>query len=495
MIVTCEECSTQFSLDDSLIKDDGSKVRCSVCKHIFTVFPTPPESEIETPLVADFDDTAGLDEDSAEETPFEDSDFSFDSSEIDFEVEDEESPEIEFEIEDSLSFDEDQSEVADDEASPLDMEIEELDLDSEDTLDFGEDALTGDDDSFELEEFSDDDVVIPQIEDDEAHLEIELEPDDDEEIEISEPEEEAELDADFELEFDVSDDEIPDPENLDLGTDLDVEPAEDDILEDRLPDDQIDIDDQDLEISQENDFSEYDEILEQKTDPDEDTADDFEPELAEEEETPEPALVGPGEDELLARPYGTEKKSIFGTLILILILIFLLIVGAYIASLMTGYKIPVLSDVSVPFLEKTFKKKEVIQPELKPIPNQKSVNGRFVTNSTAGTLFVITGKVENPAALAYSHIQVKGALIVTGKVEAKVKTAYCGNIVTEEMLKTGNIADINKILNTKEGAHNSNVGVKPGSSIPFMVVFSDLPDKLQNFTVKVTGFKKPDPGK
>ncbi|PIE70561.1 MAG: hypothetical protein CSA22_07405 [Deltaproteobacteria bacterium] len=41
MIITCQECQTSFSLDDSLIKPSGSKVRCSVCKNIFLAYPEP----------------------------------------------------------------------------------------------------------------------------------------------------------------------------------------------------------------------------------------------------------------------------------------------------------------------------------------------------------------------------------------------------------------------------------------------------------------------
>ncbi|MBU2631823.1 MAG: DUF3426 domain-containing protein, partial [Proteobacteria bacterium] len=64
----------------------------------------------------------------------------------------------------------------------------------------------------------------------------------------------------------------------------------------------------------------------------------------------------------------------------------------------------------------------------------------------------------------------------------------------EEMLKTENILDINKLLEIKEGSHNSNVNIKPGASVPFMIVFSDLPEKLQNFTVKVANFEKANIG-
>lgn len=37
MIITCEQCGTKFHLDESLITRDAVKVRCSHCRHIFTV--------------------------------------------------------------------------------------------------------------------------------------------------------------------------------------------------------------------------------------------------------------------------------------------------------------------------------------------------------------------------------------------------------------------------------------------------------------------------
>ncbi len=39
MILTCQNCSTSFQLDESLLKPSGSKVRCSRCKHIWRARP------------------------------------------------------------------------------------------------------------------------------------------------------------------------------------------------------------------------------------------------------------------------------------------------------------------------------------------------------------------------------------------------------------------------------------------------------------------------
>ena len=39
MRIPCESCQSTFSLDDSLVKPTGTKVRCSKCRKIFKVYP------------------------------------------------------------------------------------------------------------------------------------------------------------------------------------------------------------------------------------------------------------------------------------------------------------------------------------------------------------------------------------------------------------------------------------------------------------------------
>ncbi len=46
MNVTCEKCKTVFAIDDSLIKKEGTKLRCSKCQHLFIVYsPAPAHAE------------------------------------------------------------------------------------------------------------------------------------------------------------------------------------------------------------------------------------------------------------------------------------------------------------------------------------------------------------------------------------------------------------------------------------------------------------------
>ncbi len=83
MIVQCEKCESRFNLDESLLKEEGSKVRCSQCRHVFSVRPpSAEEAEPQSPSVLQelgeetviLDSPPGLDsgsgEDQGRETPY-----------------------------------------------------------------------------------------------------------------------------------------------------------------------------------------------------------------------------------------------------------------------------------------------------------------------------------------------------------------------------------------------------------------------------------------
>ncbi|MCK5687142.1 DUF3426 domain-containing protein, partial [bacterium] len=306
-------------------------------------------------------------------------------------------------------------------------------------------------------------------------------------------------DDDFELEFDVEEDiDLKDEDmSLEIESDEENEPVvtydEEDQVEQTGQDKFESIEEDIPVITLEDDFSEYDDVLDQETEPE--LTETLEEESIERDGLKEEEILIPQEEinpSLASVPSSRvkKKKSVIGTPILILLLICLLGAGAYIASVMTGYKIPYISDIKIPYVDKYLKKPVPKVIDVKPVPNQKSVNGRFVTNEKTGTLFVITGRVDNISNIVYSHIQVQGTLITKGQKEEKRKNVFCGNILTEEMLKTGDIAEINKILVVKTGNNNLNVKIKPKTSVSFMIVFSELPEKLENFTVKVIGFDK-----
>ncbi|MBF0574012.1 MAG: DUF3426 domain-containing protein, partial [Desulfamplus sp.] len=195
------------------------------------------------------------------------------------------------------------------------------------------------------------------------------------------------------------------------------------------------------------------------------------------------------EDSIL---FDRHKSSALGIKKIIPIILIIILIAGFAASIMMGVKNPYLSAIT-PYIEKIPYINKILSPKPEPIkltPDQKSVSGKFITNTISGTLFVITGQVTNHSKTICKDIKIEGTLIATNKVKVKTKTVLCGNIIPEEQLKTLDMNGINSILYSSDG--NKKFTVDPGKSIPFMVVFSDFPDNLENFTVVVTDFKQAD---
>ncbi len=143
MIVTCNNCESSFKIDDSLIKDAGSKVRCSKCSSVFVVYPETPASEtadetedfaleMEEGLGADLDfdekdDDLAMAESSDDELPDLEDMLDLDEGEPE-EEEMAEAASDELELDLDLDLDADEDAIA---AEKPDLEEEEVDLDTE----------------------------------------------------------------------------------------------------------------------------------------------------------------------------------------------------------------------------------------------------------------------------------------------------------------------------------------------------------------------------
>ena len=46
---------------------------------------------------------------------------------------------------------------------------------------------------------------------------------------------------------------------------------------------------------------------------------------------------------------------------------------------------------------------------------------------------------------------------------------------------------INKRLSNRLGDNKSNMEIKPGGELPFMIIFSNLPEDLEEFSIEVAG--------
>lgn len=174
-------------------------------------------------------------------------------------------------------------------------------------------------------------------------------------------------------------------------------------------------------------------------------------------------------------PVKKKKRSGKGILFL---LILVLLGGAgylfYAVSYM-GIEIPYLSDY------------------LNPKPKDPAgvlniatldINSKFIENDKSGRLFVVTGNVRNGKDTARRLIRLQGKLFTKGKVLAKTEFTYGGVSLKDQEISQQALADIKKKINSPSGPAAA-VKVLPGQTVPFMIVFSDLPEGLDEFAIEV----------
>ena len=148
-----------------------------------------------------------------------------------------------------------------------------------------------------------------------------------------------------------------------------------------------------------------------------------------------------------------------------------------------GYILLNSMGIPIPFISKPAPSK-VQDPgnfKIKPF----DISSKFVDNSKIGKFFVITGKVKNEYPAARGSIQVVGKLYTKDKVMAKEETVFCGNILSDVDLASAEPATIQERLQNRSGDNGANLKLAPGDAISFMIVFSSLPDNLEEFTLEV----------
>jgi len=179
---------------------------------------------------------------------------------------------------------------------------------------------------------------------------------------------------------------------------------------------------------------------------------------------------------------GKSRKIIMAALFLVLFFF-----AGYCLCIMRGIEIPYVTRLEIPYLTEHLKPAEKT-PDIKLVPDKKSVTGKFINNETEGTLFIITGRVTSNSNIPAAHAKVTGTLITKGKNKAMEKTVFCGNTLDEDALKTYEFSKIEQVMSRKKGENNINTHITQDRPVPFMVVFKDLPDNLENFTITVTDF-------
>jgi predicted Zn finger-like uncharacterized protein len=124
-----------------------------------------------------------------------------------------------------------------------------------------------------------------------------------------------------------------------------------------------------------------------------------------------------------------------------------------------------------------------------------NVRGYFRVNDKVGRIFIIQGLVES------QHKDIRTAVLVRGRLQdtkgkvARQAVVYAGPTFTPEELRTLGLQEMQARLGNPKGPDGVNYVIAPKGTIPFMIVFANLPGNLSEFTAEVVGSDSLTPAK
>ncbi len=357
MILQCEGCQTKFRLDESLLKETGSKVRCSICKRLFTAFPPKEEPQIEKASGEELRETEGT---ALQEIPKEG------------------------------------------------------------------DLLEGFDESF-----------IKEIEEEIGREEEEVEPETEQEVE---PELEPEAEP-------ISVEELSQAEPEAIEEEEKVEEAGLDMAMDRA-----------ARVEEEIKAQEE---LERK-------------------EVERKEVERPSEVEEVFEPRPIIKKRPGSRLLITILLIILVLIGT--ASALIFFK-PGFLPESFPLFKRPLSKEQAFDMGNRRL-SFKDLKGSFMDSEKAGRLFMVKGLVTNNYPDRRSFIRIKSNILDSKGTVVRSKVVFAGNPISDKEVASLSMEEIENRLRDKLGKDKMNVNIQPNSSIPFVIVFNNLPEDMSEFTVE-----------
>jgi predicted Zn finger-like uncharacterized protein len=112
----------------------------------------------------------------------------------------------------------------------------------------------------------------------------------------------------------------------------------------------------------------------------------------------------------------------------------------------------------------------------------------FVENDKVGKLFVIEGKLVNRSPVEVGRVSIEATLLDAKEAPVVSKVVTAGPKASNFELKTLNKEDLDSRLESRQEILLYNNKVKPGEEIPFMVVFTNIPDTVRNFSLKLKDY-------
>lgn len=166
------------------------------------------------------------------------------------------------------------------------------------------------------------------------------------------------------------------------------------------------------------------------------------------------------------------------------------------ALILTLYFFPGGQDL----LHSTFTPSEKEKPEQQPEVltgehvdqiSLQNVRQYFVTNEKIGQLFVIEGKARNDFSSPMELIKIEATLFDEQGQVVERQEFLAGNTVSLFQLQILSEEELQAALQAKVGILSNNTNLRPGMDVPFMAVFANPPDIVQEYGLKVVEAQHP----
>lgn len=119
----------------------------------------------------------------------------------------------------------------------------------------------------------------------------------------------------------------------------------------------------------------------------------------------------------------------------------------------------------------------------------EKLSGAYLSNNQEGELFIIQGEIVNEYKSLRSSILLKGSISGANGAGLQSQTAYAGNALTDNQLKKMTFKDIRDAMSNELGENLANLNIAPNKTVPFTIVFKGASKNIAEFTVEVVDSK------
>jgi predicted Zn finger-like uncharacterized protein len=117
----------------------------------------------------------------------------------------------------------------------------------------------------------------------------------------------------------------------------------------------------------------------------------------------------------------------------------------------------------------------------------RNTSSEFIDNKEAGELFIIKGEAVNLFKKPRASIQLKATIYDSKGGVLVSRNVYCGNVLQKDQLTILPMSKIDAAMGNQFGDSLSNLGVSPEKAIPFVVVFPKVPKAASEFGLEIVG--------